>query len=568
MLNKKNYKELLLENRGNNFIFLEDYKTSKEPILCKCNICNTEWKVAPYELIIRKSNCPNCSKKSSNDKKRKGLDYYKNKLKEYYGYEPYTFLDNNYINNQTKLKIKCNKCNYEFKSDISHLMQNIKLKREPLCKNCFNINRSLKYNNESYQNKLDKTFKEKSYTILEDYKGFDVPILHKCNICNYEWKISPNNILNNNTRSCPKCNNMIRKNNSYEEKLIEINSKLIPLESYKGRNIKILHKCKICNYEWKAIPNNTLKGSGCPKCSKKIIQSSYEKLLINFLKNECNIENIKINDRKVLEGKELDIYLPDYNFAFEINGTYYHSEKYKDKNYHLNKTELCNKKGITLIHIFDDEIRDKQEILFSKIKHLLKKNYNLEKIYARKCIVKEISNNDKNDFLNKNHIQGYDTSSIRLGLYYKDILVSVMTFCKPRSCLGSKNSTYDYELSRFANNNNYIVIGSFGKLFKYFKDNYEWKNIITYADRRWSIGNIYFKNNFHVSHYSRPNYWYVNKNTKKRYHRYNFRKDRLEKLFPELYDKNKTEKEIMELTNYVRIYDCGNIVFYYEKKTT
>ena len=127
------------------------------------------------------------------------------------------------------------------------------------------------------------------------------------------------------------------------------------------------------------------------------------------------------------------------------------------------------------------------------------------------------------------------------------MFIVVMTFCKPRKATGqNKNSKYDYELSRFASDINYIVIGAFSKLLKYFKDNYKWKKLITYADKRWSEGNVYIKNGWTYLHDSKPNYWYTD--GKERYHRYNFRKQELKKLFPNLYNENLTEFEIMDKT--------------------
>ena len=195
----------------------------------------------------------------------------------------------------------------------------------------------------------------------------------------------------------------------------------------------------------------------------------------------------------------------------------------------------------------------------------------LKKIYSRECYVELIDNKYKREFLNSNHIQGSDSSAIKLGLWYPrdegDILVAVMTFCKPRKALGqNKNSIYDYELSRFATEKTYNVIGSFGKLFKYFKENYEWNKIITYADKRYSEGKLYFNNNFIHLRDSKPNYFYYNRNTKELLHRFSFRKSELKKKFPDIYDDNLTEFEIMDRTKiYARIWDCGNMVFEFSR---
>ena len=37
---------------------------------------------------------------------------------------------------------------------------------------------------------------------------------------------------------------------------------------YNGCTTKILHKCKVCGYEWNVKPNSILNGRGCPECAK------------------------------------------------------------------------------------------------------------------------------------------------------------------------------------------------------------------------------------------------------------------------------------------------------------
>jgi len=567
-LTKDNYITMLQEKHGDNFTFLEEFINSKTPIKCKCNKCNYIWKKAPYELIIRGTGCPNCSSLSGKGRKISFTEKdFENKLIDLFGENPYEFITP-FKGYKERITVKCKECGYIFDAKPSNLT--LKTLKHPTCSNCLKNNH--KMTTEKYQNKLDKHFgKEKSYTILEEYIDENTAIKHRCNICNYEWKTSPANIyrgMYGKTRVCPSCNNMKRddfNNLTYKERLEKINSKIIPLEEYKGRRVKIKHKCTECGFEWLTAPNNPLSGEGCPKCSNKITQSKFELDLINMIKKESNLKVIE-KDRTVLKGQELDIYIPEKNIAFEIDGLYWHCDDYKNKDYHINKTKACKEKGIRLIHIFDDE---NYKIVESKVKHLLGLNNNLPKVYARKCYIEEINNSYKNEFLNENHIQGTDKSSIKLGLWYPneegDILVAVMTFCMLRSHLNNKNrNKKDYELSRFATENNFLVIGAFGKLFKYFKENYNFNTITTYADLRWSQGNIYYKYNFKMDHITKPNYFYFNRNTGIRYHRFNFRKSELKKKFPKLYSDDKTEFQIMNETKiYKRIYDCGNMVFIY-----
>ena len=91
--------------------------------------------------------------------------------------------------------------------------------------------------------------------------------------------------------------------------------------------------------------------------------------------------------------------------------------------------------------------------------------------------------------------------------------------------------------------------------------NYKPSKIVTYADKRWSYGDVYYKLGFEHSHDSQPNYWYFHKtNMTKVYHRFNFRKSELNKKL-DSFDPNKTEWENMKLNGWNRIWDCGNMVF-------
>ncbi len=334
--------------------------------------------------------------------------------------------------------------------------------------------------------------------------------------------------------------------------------------SNKDRNTSKPYKFKCLECE--NIFTSTLLGSGkipiCRKCNPLIKNSSIEQLVKDIL-NEKKL-NFLNNDRKILDGKEIDLLVSDYNIGFEINGNYYHSEIHgeKDKKYHIEKTKLTNSKNIKLIHIFEDEIILKSNIVKSRINNIL--GLTTTRIPARKCIIKEISKKESINFLNENHIQGNSVDKIRIGLYYQNILVSVMTFGNKRKVLGNKtNTNEDYELVRFCNVLNTSVIGGFSKLLNFFIKKYTPKSIVTYADIRWSGINpentVYMKNRFKYVENTPPNYWYVKTDDfLNRMHRFNFRKDILVK---EGFDKKLTEWEIMKIKGFDRIWDCGSMKF-------
>ena len=319
---------------------------------------------------------------------------------------------------------------------------------------------------------------------------------------------------------------------------------------------KYKFECTICHN----IFYDDIDNSRFPRCLKcnPYQKSNAENELFEYIKSVYTGE-IYQRDKKILNGKELDIYIPNKNIAIEFNWLLWHSELFgkKSKEYHLNKTLECEKLGIQLIHIFEDEWINKKEIIKAKLMYLLKLDIG-KKIYARTCAIKEISSREKNNFLEKNHLQGADTSAIRLGLFFNGELVSVMTFGSLRRALGNILPLKDeYELIRFSSSK--TINGAASKLLSHFIKNYKPTKIISYADRRWSIGNLYEKLGFKKISNGLSNYWYID--TKQhRFYRFGFRKNILHKKL-KIFNSNLTEWENMQINGYDRIWDCGSLKY-------
>lgn len=335
------------------------------------------------------------------------------------------------------------------------------------------------------------------------------------------------------------------------QKKIEI---LFSKNEYNGIYDTYKFKCRKCDdvFESQLTKGNIPR---CYSCYPSNHSSLAEYEIIEFI--ESFGLRVETNNRDILNGREIDILIPEKNIAIEFNGLYWHSEKNgKDKNYHKSKTLMCNEAGLFLIHIFEDEWNNSEDLVRNKLKYLL--GFEDEKIYARKTEVREISFQDKQEFLDLYHIQGSDVSSKYMGLFSDDELVSVMTFSKKRIITNQAHEEGSWELSRFASSKQ--VVGGASKLFKYFIKHNNPKEVISYSDLRWTNPfkkSVYESMGFEEVSTSEPNYWYTNFNGISRMHRFSFRKSVLEKKL-DIFDENLTEWENMQLNNYDRVWDCGN----------
>lgn len=305
--------------------------------------------------------------------------------------------------------------------------------------------------------------------------------------------------------------------------------------------------------------------SNVETCTKlypvKSLSSNMELIITNLL-DEYNIEYIR-NDRTILSGKEIDIYIPSHKLAIECNGVYWHSDKYKDKNYHINKYNQCKSNGIMLVQIWEDWLRNKPEIVKSILLNKLGLLDNT--IYARKCIIKEVGSKESNIFLDNNHIQGRSSASVKLGLYYNDELVSLMTFSSPRINMGAKQHKQQWELVRFCSKLNTRVVGGASKLFNYFIKTYNPISMVSFSMNDISDGNLYDKLGF-IKECENISYWYIEPHTDKRYHRASFSKQMIIKKGWKDSKEGWTEYEVMDEKGYYRIYDAGQTKWVWNKK--
>jgi len=273
-------------------------------------------------------------------------------------------------------------------------------------------------------------------------------------------------------------------------------------------------------------------------------QSSSEIEVIDWLKS-LGI-SLQEKNREICEGYEVDIFILDKKLAIEFNGLWWHSDKYRHKEYHLNKTRLCQEKGIDLIHIWEDDWKLKKNIIKSIISNRL--GIISDKIGARNCQIREVGYLESSEFLDNNHIQGSSKHSKSFGLFYGKNLVSIMTFG-----FRATNGKREYELIRFCNKIGTNIQGAASKLFNHFiKTNPHIDKVVSYADRSIFTGGLYKTLLFNHIRHSGPNYWWVVDGIRR--HRFSFNKKKLVKMG---HDPLKTEVEIMESLGNFRIWGAG-----------
>lgn len=301
----------------------------------------------------------------------------------------------------------------------------------------------------------------------------------------------------------------------------------IKTDNYISRKREDLPLCTICN----------------PIGDSKSISESD---LYNFVKSVYGGEIIQ----SYRDELEIDIYLPKIGIGFEYNGLYWHSEIFKEKNYHKEKYIFFKKRGIRLINIWEDDWRSRKEIIKSQIKNWIGVTELRE--YARNCEILLIKDNKLvKDFLEKNHIQGYVRPKISIGLIKDGELMSIMCFDSLEGRKTMKDG--EWNLSRFCNKLNMSVVGGASKLLKYFIRNWNPHRIISYSENSWSDGSIYEKLGFDLVRDGNPDYKYLERGERR--HKSNFTKKKLG------LSKDETETEVSKKIGLIRIWDCGKKKF-------
>ena len=521
----------------------------------------------------------------------------------------------NKLSSSDKVVIRCQNCD----NILERLVYNVVSKktgqptRPCLCRQCYD-----KWNNghlEDTRNKWeeDRIEKRKNQNIpdvvlnslteefrvllqnglLDHHRNVDFI----CSECNSIYSMSFNSRWNHNLTEkqinlCPSCmkthyNQLIeecrKEGRYYTEEFI--NSLYYDNDKIKARNKELLttdkgyFRCSSCgSIVTKYIPQVYNMSNGamkckifCDNCSPRE-HSPLEDSIIEYLKAITNTQLI-YNTRELIRNPnthsklELDIYIPDYKLAIEVNGSYWHStfgsSNYTvNKTYHFLKYKLCKEQGIHLISIFDIDWWYRQDKVKAILSSILTKP---QIIYARNTVVSPIDKSIGREFLNQYHLDGDTRQSLYYyGLYSKDnTLLSVMAFGKLRGQNTLHAKENHYELTRFATIPNTKIIGGASKLLKAFEREYHPEYLLVYSDNDYFTGNVYSQLGFSFSKYTDPDYYWYTPVGNEYLNRWQCQPKKLKEKYPDIASKYTTaiEDNVMTELGYLKVYRTGQSVW-------
>jgi len=289
----------------------------------------------------------------------------------------------------------------------------------------------------------------------------------------------------------------------------------------------------------------------------------------DLIKKEFGVEsNSEFPINKTQYDLKINNILIDINPTISHNSTYsyaFFTGKTKENKpfsptHHFDRWKLVKDNGYTLISVFDNMDNKKVlNIIRSKI------GKNEIKIGARECKIKEIPQKECNLFLDEYHIQSKATGQKHcISLYYNNELVGVMTFGQPRF-----NKKYEWELVRLCFKSNITIQGGVSRMWNYFKTMYNPTSCICYLNLNLGGDNIHLED-FKFVKYNKPAGYWICLKTGRTITNNSLRFKGASRFIGDddlvKYPKGMDNREIMKLEGFVEMYDCGNVVYEYQKK--
>ena len=313
-------------------------------------------------------------------------------------------------------------------------------------------------------------------------------------------------------------------------------------DNYQTRRTILCVMCNVCGTKQNKTLYSLLGIFACSHCRPRESKALIE--IFEFV--ESLGASARLSDRKLISPKEVDVIIPDKNLAIEFNGLFWHSEKYTPKNYHADKTTMCEQVGYQLIHIFGDEWKNKQDIVKSMLSHRL--GCTKRRVGARQCDIRSVNSFDRKAFFNENHIDGDTAAFHAIGLYRGNELLVCLSLRRPFH----KKWQDRLEIGRFAQKRHTSVSGALSRLLsaakKIARDKKK-KGLLSYVDTRYGDGHGYLAAGFEQVSKTNGTFWWTD--SYQRFNRFKFRADRARGM---------TERQVAQEAGVTKIYGCPQLV--------
>lgn len=374
--------------------------------------------------------------------------------------------------------------------------------------------------------------------------------------------INKQSLIRGNYKTCGNCPNIYPQ--WFIDRLVNEEDRKSAISGILSTQDNVLITCAECGEPTYIRPHNILnlkdhiqKRVGlCNECSH---HTSSEELEIREFLLSLGIREEEIIQNKlgIIPNRELDFYLPSYKLAIEFNGSYYHSEDRKTKNYHQDKFKLCEQRGIHLISIFEKDWVEKNDIIKSI---LISKIEPTTKMYARDLKIIRVVYDKAKEFFDTYHIQGNSQhGNIIYGLVdSENKILSMMSFGRKRysSVIG------EYEIHRYCTLPSLTIVGGASKLLTHFEREYKPKEIMTYSDNDYFTGYVYSQLGFVFEKYTDPDYYWYKSNISipRGKTQLSILQDKYPDLYKEALDNKASNKEdfIMESLGAIKVYRSGS----------
>lgn len=497
---------------GNRYDYsVTNYQNRHTKVAINCNACQTTFTQRP-DSHLRGANCPRCARTAKATKTKHTTITFVGLARAKHG-DTFDYSNTNYNGSNTKVIIKCTKCEHQFLVTPHHHLAGSG------CPNCHRIKLSANktLTTTEFITKAHSRHGNKYNYELSEYCGHANPIIIRCYGCDSIFTQLAGNHLAGS--GCPHCSRKaadtakIRPTSAVIDELVVKFGDHFDYSqvAYSSCKEKITVVCKRCGNGHRVLIHNHRANAACHYCNV----SNGHRQLIDYINGLGSIRMV-INDRETINPYELDIHVPDHKLAIEFNGLYHHSFDHQPTpaaaRRHQTKAIRCAKAGISLLQFWSSEWDGQPDVVRSMIAHKLGKS---TRIAARKCDVATIDQ----DFFAINHIQGARRASITLGLVDGGRVVCGMSF--------SRHSTHDWEIMRYANLLGHTVVGGASRLFKNFVSRHRPSEVLSYSDLRFSNGSVYDRLGFVRLGMTRPNYHYTDSRATALQARQRFQKHKL-----------------------------------------